>query len=357
MIARKRLASSLAKPRKAMMRAQHAQVRTMLPMSSACVGIAICLSAGSAIGQARVGTAAESYPTKPIRMIIPYPAGGPTDITARIVAQKLTDALGRQVIVDNRGGGSVIIGTEMVARAAPDGYTILCAAVPHVVNPSLYKKLPYDTVNDFLPLTEVLTYTNILVVHPSVPATSVPELIALAKARPKFLTYGSAGPGTSLHLSAELLKSMAGVDIVQVPYKGTAGAITDLEAGQISMVFDTTLSVLPHVRSGRLRALAVTSAQRSPFTPDLPTVAESGLPGYEVTSWVGMLAPARTPEDVIGRLNNEIVKLLKLPEVRARIAELAAVPVGSSADQLGSLIKAEIAKWGKVIREGCIKTE
>lgn len=300
---------------------------------------------------------AQQYPNKPIRFVIPYPPGGPTDITGRIVAQQLGESFRQQIVVDNRSGAGGLIGTDLVAKAAADGYTVLVTAVPHVVNPSLFKSIPYDTIKDFQPVVQVITYANILVVNPAIPAASVKDLISLAKSRPGQLNYGSGGNGTSQHLSAELFRSMAGIDIVHIPYKGGAAAMTDLQAGQVALMFETTLAALPHIKSGRVKALAVTSAERSPLTPELPTVAESGLLGFEISSWVGMLVPSGTPKEVIAKLNAETNRLLKLKEVRARISGLGGLPAGGAPDAFGDRVKSDILKWSKVVRDAGMKVD
>lgn len=299
----------------------------------------------------------DSYPSHVVRLIVPNAVGGPTDITARIVAQKLTQFFGQQFVVENRPGAAGIIGTEAAARAIADGYTLLCIALPHVVNPALYKKIPYDTVADFTPVAQLISYSNILVVHPSVPARSVKELIALAKAAPEKLTFGASGFGTSLYLSAELFKSMAGVKIVHVPYKGTAAAMTDLRAGEITMIFDTTISVMPHVKQGRVRALGVTSEHRSPLVPELPTIAEAGVPGYEVSSFVGMLAPANTAPSIIEKLNSAVVKVLQFADVKNQLAALGAIPIVTTPDQFGTYLTSQLQKWNKVVRDAGVKVD
>ena len=297
------------------------------------------------------------YPSHTVRLIVPNAVGGPTDISTRVVAQKLTQFHGQQFIVENRPGAAGIIGTELVARAPPDGYTLLCVALPHVVNQELYKKLPYDTLKDFQPVAQFISYTNVLVVHPSLPAKSVKELIALAKAAPSRLTYGASGFGTSLHLSAELFKTMAGVSIVYVPYKGTAAAMTDLRAGEISMMFDAMVAVMPHVKFGRVRALGVTSANRWALLPELPTIAEAGLPGYEVNSFVGMLAPARTASSIIEKLNSSIFKALQLSDLRDQLAALGAILVAVTPVQFGTYLQSEMQKWSRVLHAAGVKAD
>lgn len=263
---------------------------------------------------------AQPFPTRAIRIIVPATPGGGTDILARTVAQKLSAAWGQQVVVDNRAGGGGMIGSEMVAKAAPDGYTLLMAYMAHVTNPSLYAKMPYDTVNDFAPISLVAVVSSVLAVHPSLPVKSTAELIALAKAHPAELAYSSAGNGSASHLSTALFCSLAGLKMVHVPYRGMAPALNDLIAGHVALTIGVITPTLPHVRSGRLRGLAVTSTQRSEIAPELPTIAEAALPGYSASAWFGMLAPARTPDAVINRLNAEIVRVLQLADVKERLA-------------------------------------
>ena len=258
---------------------------------------------------------AQDYPTRTVRFVVPYVPGGGVDFVGRTLAQKLSESWAHSVIVDNRPGGGTNIGSELVARSAPDGHTLLIGGVPNTANAALYKKLPYDVVKDFSPVILLDTAPNVLAVHPSVPAKSVRELIALAKTRRGALTYASAGIGSSNHLSGELFRTMAGVDIVHIPYKGGGAAVTDLLGGQVSMYFGTTPSTMPYVRTGRLRALGVTTATRTPAAPDVPTIAESGLPGYEQSAWHGLLAPAGTPEAIIAKLHAEVVRALRSPDV------------------------------------------
>jgi tripartite-type tricarboxylate transporter receptor subunit TctC len=295
---------------------------------------------------------ADTYPSKPIKLIVPFPAAGTTDILARVVAQKLTEAWGQPVIVDNRPGAAGNIGADLVAKSPADGYTVLMGTVStHAINPSLYARLPFDHVKDFAPITLVAAVPNILVVNPSVPATSVKELIALAKAKPGKLNFASSGNGTSIHLSGELFKTMTGVDMTHVPYKGSAPALTDLMGGQVNVMFDNMPSAFPHVKSGKLRALAVTSARRSPAVPDLPTVAEAGVPGYEATSWFGLIAPAGTPKEIVNKFSTTVAKILGTPEVRERLSSQGAEPVGNTPEQFSAFIRAETAKWAEVVKK------
>jgi tripartite-type tricarboxylate transporter receptor subunit TctC len=294
---------------------------------------------------------AADYPTKPIRLVVPFAAAGTTDFLARAIAQKLGQNLGTTVIVDNRPGAGGNIGSDIVAKSDPDGYTLLLGTVgTHAINASLYKKMPYDTVKDFAPITLVASVPNIVVVNPSVPAKSIKELLALAKSKPGQLSFASSGNGSSIHLSGELFKSMAGVDMLHVPYKGSGPAVADLVGGQVNLMFDNMPSSLPHVKSGRLRAIAVTSAKRSPAAPDLPTIAESGVPGYEAVAWFGVLAPAATPPAIVKKLNAEIIKVLKSPDVAERLSSQGAEPVSNTPEQFSAYIKSEMAKWAKVIK-------
>src|SRR5713101_5964375 len=287
----------------------------------ACALAALAISASA---QAQV------YPAKPIRMIVAYPPGGGTDIVGRMVAQKLGETLGQSVLVENRGGASGNIGTELAARAVPDGYTILMGNVaPNAINVSLFKNLPFDPVADFVPVSLVASTPNILVVHPSIPARTVKEVIALAKAKPRTLNFASAGVGSSSHLAGELFRILAGADIVHVPYKGAGRAVVDELSGQVQLYFATMPAAMPHVKSGKLAPVAVTSAKRSHALPELPTIAESGVPGYEASTWYGLLAPAHTPGAVITRLHEGVVKILANPALHEKLAEQGFEPVGS----------------------------
>jgi tripartite-type tricarboxylate transporter receptor subunit TctC len=292
-----------------------------------------------------------SYPVKPIRLIIPYPPGGGTDVIARPLAQKLSENLGQQVIVDNRGGAGGNIGMEFVAKSAPDGYTLVVGLTAQLaVNPSLFPKLPYDPLKDFAPITLLGDQPYLLVVHPSVPAKSVKEFIGLAMARPRQLAYASSGNGSGAHLAGEMLKTMAHIDIVHVPYKGAGQAMPDFIAGQVQFSFITHTSSGPLVQSGRLRALGVTTVKRSPALPDLPAIAET-VPGYDSAVWYGVLAPAGTPREIVARLNSEILRVLGSPDFRQRFTMAAVAPIGSTPEQLGEYIKSEIARWAKLVKE------
>jgi tripartite-type tricarboxylate transporter receptor subunit TctC len=307
--------------------------------------------ATSVLAATAPGALAADYPNKPIRLIVPFAAGGTTDFLARAVAQKLGQNMGASIVVDNRPGAGGNIGSDIVAKSEPDGYTLLLGTVgTHAINASLYKKMPYDTVKDFAPISLIASVPNILVANPKVPANNVKELLALAKSKPGELSFASSGNGSSIHLSGELFKSMAGVDMMHVPYKGSGPAVTDLVGGQVNMMFDNMPSSLPHVKAGRLKALAVTSAKRSPAMPNLPTIAESGVPGYEATAWFGLLAPAGTPPAVVKKLNTELVKVLKSPDVIERLSSQGAEPVSDTPEQFAAYIKSEMAKWAKVVK-------
>lgn len=294
---------------------------------------------------------AQTYPTKSIRLIIPYPPGGGTDIIGRTVAQKLSEAFSQQVMVDNRGGAGGTIGTDIVAKSGADGYTLLMVPTSHVINPSIYPSLPYDTVKDFAPIALAASATIVLVSHPSVPVKSVKELIAFAKARPGQLNFGSAGNGTVFHLTGELFKRQAGIDLVHVPFKGGGPTVAAVAGGQITLSFETMLALFPHIQAHRVRALAVTGAKRSSVMPELPTIAESGFPTIVAENWYGFYAPAGTPKPVIDKLNTEIVKILKQPDVKTRFQGLGTEVMGSTPEELGAYVGREMAKWSKTAKE------
>ncbi len=301
---------------------------------------------------------AQSYPNKPIRFVVPFPAGGIADVMARVIGQKLTDAWNQPVVVENRTGAGGNIGADIVAKSPPDGYTLVMGSIgTHAVNVSLFSKLPYDPIRDFAPVALVIEAEGLLVLHPSVPVKTVKELIALARARPGQLVYASAGNGTASHLAGELFKSMAKIDIVHIPYKGNVPAITDLIGGQTSMIFATMPTVLPQVKAGKLHALAVASAQRSPAAPDVPTVAEAALPGFEVTNWIGVFAPAGTPADIVAKINAEIMRIMRLPEVQSRLANEGARFKPNTPNEFAAFQKNEIAKWSKLIKDARIAVD
>src|SRR5258707_6766688 len=301
---------------------------------------------------------ARSWPSRTVRFLVPFAAGaGINDIMARLVGQHLGTGLGQPVVIENRAGAGGIAGTDAAAKAAPDGYTFLMTHVSMVTSAYLYSKLPYDPQKDFVPVTLVATSPLMLVVHPSVAASSVQELVALAKANPGRLNFGSGGVGSTPHLSVELFKSAAGFDAVHVPYKGGAPALNDLIGGQLSFMIENMPGTMPFVKSGKLRALAITSAQRSPLEPSLPTMAEAGVPGYEGVGWQGLFAVAGTAPDIVARLQAEVAKVLRLAEVRERLATLGAEPVGSTPQEFGAFVRAENARWSRVIREKGIRSE
>ena len=294
---------------------------------------------------------AQSYPVKQIRFVVPFPPGGPADILARTLGQSLAETWAQQVVIDNRAGAGGNIGAEIVAKAPPDGYTMLMGFVgTHAINSSLYRTLPFDAVKDFEPVALVAVVTIILVVHPSVPVKTVKELIALAKARPGELSFGSPGNGTPQHLAGELFNTMTSVKMVHVPYKGAVPALTDLLGGRLSMIFSSMPPALPHVQSGKLRALGVTSATRSPAAPDVPTIAQSGLKGYEVINWYGVLVPAKTPKEIVGKLNGEVVRIMNLPAVKERLAAQGAETYTSTPEKFADMIRTETEKWAKVVK-------
>jgi tripartite-type tricarboxylate transporter receptor subunit TctC len=316
----------------------------------AAAGCCLALLACAAAAQ-------QPYPAKPVRLVVPFPAGGPADALARILGPRLADAFGQQIVIDNRPGANGNIGTEAVAKAAPDGYTMMLVVSSFATNHHLYPRLPFDPLNDFAPVSLLTRAPFVLVVHPSLPVKSVKELIALARARPGELNYGAAGNGAGGHLAMELFKSAARVDIVTVIYKGGAPSITDLIGGQIQLTVNNPLVLLPHVKSGRLRALAVTGARRLPAAPQLPTVAEAALPGFEASLWYGVVGPARLPGALVARWNGELVKTVQAPEMRERLTGEGVEAIGSTPEQFAEHLRTESAKWAKVIREARIRLE
>jgi tripartite-type tricarboxylate transporter receptor subunit TctC len=300
---------------------------------------------------------AQPYPSKPVRIVVPSSAGGGTDIVARIVAPDLSKRLGQQVIIDNRPGAGTMIGIEVAAKSPPDGYTLLMGLSTLAINSALYKKVPYDPVRDFAPITEVVSSASIIVVHPSIPVKTVKELIAFARARPGQINYASAGTGTYPHMTMELFLSMARLKMEHIPYKGTGPAMIDLLAGHVGVMAGTILTTMPQVRAGRLRPLGISSTARSPVAPEIPTVAEAGLPGFESVQWYGMLAPAQTPKEIVHKLHGEMMRILQQPEIKERFAGDGADPVGNTPEQFAGFIQSELAKWAKVAREAGIKPE
>ena len=301
-----------------------------------------CVSAGTAYAQ--------TYPVKPVRIVVPFAPGGGTDVIARHLAAGLTESLKRQFLVDNRAGANAIVGTEVVARAPADGYTLLFVSSPHSVNPSMYAKLPYDTLRDFAPVAMVASSPYFLVTHPSLPVRNVKELIALARKQPDQILYGSGGSGSSAHLTAELFNQMAGVKLREIPFKGAGPALIGTMTGEVALVFGNALTVKPHIESGRLRALGIASAQRSPSAPDLPTISEAGVPGFRSDAVLGMLAPARTPRAIIDTLNAEAHKVMQLPNSVEAMRRMAVDIALSTPEEFGRLIESEMNRWGKVIR-------
>ena len=326
---------------------QHSHATRRFALGS--IASAVVLGAGLLGGTSAL---AQAYPTKPVTIIVPFAAGGTTDILARIIGQALTAELGQSVVVDNRAGAGGNFGGQAAAKAAPDGHTLFMGTVgTHAINASLYKKMPFDPVKVFAPLTRVANVPNLLVANPAQPYKSVKDLIAYAKANPGKVNFGSSGNGSSIHLSGELFKSLAKVDMQHVPYKGSAPAVTDLMGNQIGIMFDNMPSAIQHVRSGSLVPLAVTTAKRSPELPNVPTIAEAGVPGYEATSWFGMFAPAGTPAPVLAKLNAAIVKVLAQPDVKKKINEQGAEVYSETPEQFAAFIQAESVKWGKVVKE------
>ena len=318
---------------------------------AACwIGLALAMFAALAQGQA--------WPSKPIKWVVPFAPGGTTDILARTVGEKLAIALGQPVIIENKPGAGGGVGAEFTAKAAPDGYTIMGGTIStHAINASLYNKLPYDPVKDFVAITLLARVPNMLVVNPSLPANNVKELIVLLKANPNKYSFASSGNGTSQHLSGELFKMSAGVDMQHIPYKGSPPALQDVMGGQVAMTFDNITTAWPLAKAGKLRALAVTTATRSAVAPEVPTLAESGLPGFEVGSWQGVFAPAGTPPEIIKRLNTEIVKILKLPDVKEKLVGLGAEPVGNTTEEFTAIVKAEVVKWADVVKKSGAKVD
>lgn len=314
--------------------------------------------ATAAFGSQALAQGAASYPTKPIRIVVPFAPGGTTDIVARAVAADMSKAFGHAVSIENRAGAGGNLGSDAVAKAAPDGYTLLVGAVsPQAINVTLYPNMPYDVMRDFEHISLLAAVPNILEVHPSVPVRTVKELIDYAKARPGKLAYASSGSGTSIHLSAELFKTMTGVDMLHVPYKGSAPAVADLIGGQVQLMFDNLPSSIQQVKAGKLRGIAVTTARRSPAMPDLPTIAESGLPGYEASSWFGMHAPAKTSKDIVNKLYQTVARSLRTPEMIERLTSQGADPVGNTPEQFTEFVRDEIAKWAKVVKASGAKVE
>jgi len=321
------------------------------------LAVAVICGAGLSFSVSARAQVADTYPSKPLRLILPFPPGGGTDILGRIISERLAAQLGQPVVVENRGGAGGNLGAEAAARAAPDGYTIVLVAPSLAISPSLYSKLAYDPIKDFAPVSLVATVPNVMVTHASVPANTLAEFIALAKTRPGAMNFGSGGSGTSNHLAGELFNIVAGVKLVHVPYKGVNLAMNDVLSGQLQMVVIGIPAAAPHIRAGKLRALAVIAPQRAAALPEVPTAAEAGLPGFEVTTWYGVLAPAGTARNIVTRLNSELVKAMHAPELRGRLEAMATDPLTSTPEEFAELIRREIEKWGKVVREAGLKAD
>jgi tripartite-type tricarboxylate transporter receptor subunit TctC len=312
---------------------------------------AILLALGTAASHA------QSYPTKPVKIVVPFGAGGPADIYARAVAQRLSEPLGQQVIVEDRPGAGSALGTDVVAKSPPDGYTLVMISNTHTINETLNPKLPYNLLRDFAPITQVNVMPNVLVVSPTAKVNSVKELIALAKANPGKLNYASSGPGTPYHLAAELFKAMTDTDIVHIPHKASGEARASVLGGQVEMMFDSLPTTVQQIKAGKLKGLGITSTKRSPLLPDLPTVAEAGVPGYEADLWLGLMAPAGTPAAIINRLHDETVKILQRQDVRDSFIQQGTEPIGNTPAQFGAFLKADVEKWGKVVKFSGAKVE
>jgi tripartite-type tricarboxylate transporter receptor subunit TctC len=336
-------------------------MKTRIPAASLqiflLIGSAVVQFPSTGLAQSGSKGTAQTYPTRPIRFIVPFAPGGSTDLLARILAQRMVETLGQPVVVDNRGGAGGVIGAELAARAPADGYTIVLGSPgPLTINPNL-QRVPYDTLRDFSPITLATISPFTLVLHPSVPAQSVKELVALAKAKPGQLNYGSAGNGSVGHFSTEQFKALAGVDLVHIPYKGAGPAVTDLVGGRLQLMFENLPTILPHVRAGRLRMLAVGTKTRSALAPEYPTIHESGVPGYESSTAFGVLAPARTPAPVVGRLNQEILKILHSADAKERMAAQGLETVGGTPQQYSQHLKEELAKYGRIVKAAGIKAD
>jgi tripartite-type tricarboxylate transporter receptor subunit TctC len=312
-----------------------------------CIGLAVAGGAATA----------QTYPTKPVTLVVPFPPGGTTDVLARALAERLTQSLGQTVIVESKPGAGATLGADHVAKSRPDGYTLLVGAVHHTIASSVYKKLPYDFQKDLAPITTIAVVPNVLVVNANTAARNVPELVALLKAKPGGYNYGSNGNGTAQHVIGTQFELLTATDLTHIPYKGSGPLTTDLLGGQVTMSFDTVTPVLPHIKSGKLRALAVTTAKRSSALPDVPTLDEAGLKGFDIGTWFGVLAPAATPRDVLARLNTEMVKVIQSPEFKARMQEIGAEPVGNTAEQMAEQIKAETARFAKAVKDAKVTIE
>ena len=325
--------------------------------STSTVVFSVAIFSATALAQSNRTAYAGSYPDRPIRWVVPSSVGGGNDVLARLLAPRMSETFGKQVVIDNRSGAGGVIGTEIVAKAAPDGYTLLIVAGGFAMNPYLYSKLPYESIRDFERVSLLACAPNLLIVHSSVPVNSVKDLIALAKAKPGYLNYASSGVGTTSYISAEIFKLMTGVEMVHVPYKGAGDATAAAVAGHVHLIFSAPNALIPHVKSGRVRALGVTSARRLPVIANVPTIAEAGLPGYEVNNCYGVLVPAKTPKPIIDRLNREMVHILRRSEVQSQLEMLGFDVVASTPDELTQFIKSEMAKWSKMLKQAGIKVD
>lgn len=328
---------------------------TLACLLRAAVAAPVLLRGGSALAQA--GTAASGYPSRPVRVVLPYPPGGPTDVLVRIVAAELGKLLGQPFTIDNKAGASGMIGSAEVAKAMPDGYTLLGNASIHVINPSLYPKVSFDAIQDFAPITQLAHVPLVVVVNNDLPVRNIRELIAWGKTHPGKLNFGSSGNAAAPHLAGESFKIATGVQMQHVPYKGSSPALTDLMGGQIQLMFDSMPSATPFIKSGKLRALAVTTARRAASMPDLPTVAESGVPGFDISTWYGLWAPRATPREIVERLASEVARILRQPEVREKYAALGAEPIGSTPEAFAAYCRSELDKWARVVRESGAKAD
>ena len=328
------------------------KMRKVATIAQACL-LALTAASGLVCGSAM----AQAWPSKPISLIVPFPAGGTTDVLARAVGLELSKSLGQPVLVESKPGAGATLGADFVAKAKPDGYTLLMGAVHHTIASSVYKKLPYDFQKDLLPITTVALVPNLLVVNPTMPAKNVSELLALAKASPGKFTYGSAGNGTAHHLIGAQFEGMGGVQLLHVPYKGSGPLVTDLLGGQISMSFDTITPVLAHIKAGKLRALAITTSKRSPALPDVPTLDESGLQGFNLGTWFGVMAPAGTPREIVTRLNTELVRIIRSPEFKKRMDDIGAEPVGDTPEQMGQQIRDDTERFAKLVKQAKVTIE
>jgi tripartite-type tricarboxylate transporter receptor subunit TctC len=330
----------------------------MMHSRSSAISRSLLTAAAAALAIAPVAAGAQSYPSRTVRIVVPFPAGGPTDVVSRLVGQKLSERLGQSVVIDNRPGAGGVVGTDLVAKSAPDGYTLVMGTIGGLtVSQHLLRKMPYDTLRDLAPITQAVANTNFMVLHPSVPVKTVKEFIALARARPDALSYASSGNGTITHLSGELFKMMTGVAMTHVPYKGGAPALTALISGEVALSFENALVALPHIRAGKMRAIAVTGPKRTQALPQVPTMEEAGIAGYQATGWYGLLAPAATPKEIIERLHAETSQVLSMKDVEDKLAAMGSDAIGNTPAEFARFIRAESEKWGKVVKAAGMKPD